>query len=296
MYQTRNIMKILPKNIIAKTLILILILICILLALNYLTSVKIANNLFSKKDVNSTNFLTSYNHFEISNQGEVVKFYTIPNPANKDYILYISSSSGALNSVLNSMALNYNLVVMEYPSSKNLQNFEALKTIIETALNSDFFTEIDTKDIILFGHEIGANLALEIASKKDFKSVLLFNIIQGERDYCKSIFPLLICLTVNSSFDLEVQTNNSIYYFFNSNPFVKPDNNYNMFNSIQASEKFLLEIPGDTLNFNFNHILDFYLNESIIQNENFQNINQNENYEGEVKDIDGFLNPDEYLD
>lgn len=289
-------MKILPKNIIAKTLILILILIGILLALNYLTSVKIANNLFSKKDVNSTNFLTSYNYFEISNRDEVVKFYTIPHASNNDYIFYISSSSGPLNSVLNSMALKYNLIIMDYPSSKSLQNFEALLAIVESALNSEFFKGINTKDIILFGHEIGANLALEMASRKDFKAVLLFNILQGERDYCHSVFPLPICLTATSSFGIEIQTNNPIYYFFNTNPFVKTDNNYNMFNSIQAPDKFLLEIPGDTLNFNFNHILDFYLNESIIQNENFQNINQNEDYEGEVKDIDGFLNPDEYLD
>jgi hypothetical protein len=289
-------MRILPRNIVAKALIVIFVLIGTLLLLNYLMSVKIANNFFGKKDSNSPTFLSSYKSFEVDYEGEKIKFYTIIHPSSDEYIVYIPSSFGASNSVLNSMALKYNLIIMDYPSNKKFQNFNALNTIVETALSSDFFKNINSKNIILFGHEIGANIALKIASKKRFKSVLLFNPLAGERDYCNSFFTFPLCLTVVSSFGLDVQTDNSIYYFYNNTPLVKLDLNYNMFNTIYASDKFLLEIPGDSLNFNFNHMLEFYLNENVIQNENLDYTNQSEEYEGEVKDIDGLLNPDEYLD
>ncbi len=284
----------LKTRLLYKILIIGFFFLIFVFALNYLFLSKIHNEIFKLQHSDFAVFKNQNNEKEIEYRGVKVKFHIFETNPAEDYIFYIPSRFGSLNNIVNSSFSRYNLIILEYPVEKKLQNFKDLRNIAESILKFSFSKETDFKKVLLLGHEIGGNIALSLASKFDFKSVLILNPTQNERNYCKIEYHSIFCLAIRPSFPSFYNLKSPVYYFFNNQ---SKDLNYEIFNLIDAPEKFILEIPGDNLNFNANHILEFYLNEDLIQSQNFENINESdENYEGEIRDVDGLINPDDYVD
>jgi hypothetical protein len=257
---------------------------------------KINSLFFSPKVIESTNLTSSFNSTKIQSQKGSVNLYSIINPNAKINIFYVAGSSGFINNVLNSSINQYNVFILDYPKDAQLQNFKNLNEFLKLAFEEIQKTGVKAEDTIIFGDNIGGNLALSYSSTHNFKAVLLLNILPNERSYCKAKIKSIFCNFVQSSFSLEEINENAIYYFFNHGV-VDLDYNYLIFNLINAEDKTLFEISGDGNNFNFNQILDFYNNTFVEERVFNRNQNQNEEIEDEnLIDVDGLLNPDDYVD
>lgn len=268
-----------------------------------LVAVKIKNDIFKYKNVQGADFTPSYKTISISGEDIAFKLYQIGNNNGKETIFYIPSRNGILDSTVNSLVLKYNVFALEYPYDSKDQNVTSLLKRISLAfkyLDTEF--GIKSKDVILFGHEIGANIAFEFSQNLKFKSVILLNQIISPRAHCIEKFIPFFCIFTSKNLFSSRSNVNPVYLFFNDTDLITTEDRYNIFNAINAEEKFFFEIPGNSVNFNFDHILEFYLNENSIQIEktiDTQSINEEdeiENDESSVLDADGLLNEEKYVD
>lgn len=267
------------------------------LAINYFVSVKVHKLFFAKIEHKEGVFNSSYSEIELSYQGKSFKVHKNLNPALKEYILYVPGTSGPLSFVLDEAPQKYNVFAIEYPQQAEFQNFSDFKKMIQASVEYIKSLGIAEKDLILLGQGVGANVVLNFSKDRPFEAIMLFNPLEPEKNYCKQKFSSVFCLLAKSSLSFQGLNQNLVYYFFNENNIASPEQNYEIFNLIDAKEKFLFEIPGNNLNFNFNHIVEFYNNESVIQNENFDYLEADpEDKDPSVIDVDGLLNPDDYFD
>lgn len=296
-------MKILKKKNFLSVFLIIFIIIFI--GINYFISVRIKKDIFYKSFIESSSFASSYDSISISNKSITFKLYKMQSSPEKPTLFYFPSKNGPLNHVINSLLLHYNIYTIEYPPETQYQTPEKLTEILETSLRylQENFT-IKPSEITLFGHEIGANIIFNFSTKESFQDILLFNELPSPSFYCKKSFYKVFCLMTKRGLFNQGFSPNNIYVFFNENNFTTPEERYQIFNKIHSTDKFFFEIPGSNLDFNFNHILDFYNNENLMQNEKLndkrETTNEDEALEGSeetyILDADGLLNDEKYID
>lgn len=283
------------KKQIKMAFLVIAIVLGLAISISYFLSIKIHNSFFRSVDSKNIGFIQSYQSSTITYNAKPISVYSLTSNANPTYILYVPSKYGALNDVVTAISAKYGFYGFEYPIERQLQNFSSLLNITKAVIQTMIQAGIKPENIILFGHGIGANVAFEASAENKFMAVLMLNPLNNERSYCSQKFFKALCLTVRPSFSFSKYSNNLIYYFFNKNEYFAEDSNYDIFNLIKSKDKFLFEIPGEDINFNFNHIIDFYTNEGKTQLQIYETKSLIED-DPSIIDVDGYTNPDTYFD
>lgn len=285
-----------------RALVLILLVLLVYIIIIWVISIKIRSDIFRYKPLEGSSFVSSYKSNEIIENGVKFKVYQVMTNPEKITFIYLSNNNGILNHIFNAIVSRYNIVAVEYPKESKYQNAKSLLKILQGTVS--YVTDnlkIDSQQLVFFGHEIGANVGLYFSKDFKFKDIIILNQVNSEKSYCKTSFLGLFCLLSNKKFYPDSFSPNQIYSFFNDNKFSTPEDRYDIFNGINANDKFFFEIPGDSINFNFTHILDFYTNDDVIKDVKMDekaNISEDDIQETEdtLIDADGLLNDDKYVD
>jgi hypothetical protein len=290
-------MNFVKNNKILFLLFLIALIISGVFLLNYFISKQIQKQYFYSQDtVYSQDFLKPYLVKTFNYKKENINVYSILNPISKNTILYFVSPEGILPDILNSQILENNVFILSYPKLKENANFADLTNILALTIKYIQSLSIQTTDVILFGQKITANVILSYSQDQSFKALMLMNLLSSESTLCTNLLNSFFCKLIKPSFKTNTKNNNPIYFFFNDVNSSNIEAKYSLFNEILAEEKFLFELPGTNLNYNFNHIMQFYNNTLFHQSLSHEDEPGYHDYSGDVIDADGFLNPEEYID
>jgi hypothetical protein len=290
-----------------KVVIVIIVAILLFIGACYFVRLKIQTLYYKELAKNDAGFPASYTNIDILEDGASFTMFKAGHGKFKEIVIYIPDNSNILPHIMNSLVEKYEVYSVKYPSEKHNQNFPALLRMAGSVLNYVNNMGALNQDIIIFGHGVGANVALHLTEDKNpFKALLLLNARDSQKEFCQRTLFYPLCLIVNSSsLGNDSPTSTPVYYFFNENNFTNLEEAQQIFNNIKANEKFFFEIPGEDLDFNFSHLIDFYDNESGFQS-NVQIItpileeqtieDQEIKSDDQIINGDGLENEDHYID
>lgn len=143
----------------------------------------------------------------LSPSGE--KILKILNPNSKIAVIYLPGRSGLQSNVLNDIALEYNVFVVDYTSflkskrgnAVDVQNY--LMSTVESAKNYVNSIGFSDESIILVSSDFSTYPAVQASLKyTNFMSTVLYSPSLGTRRFCANEFSALMCIFAGHHFDV----------------------------------------------------------------------------------------------